>query len=59
MLTLRRKVAAFAISASLVAGGAGVLAPAASAVNASTNVHVNNVRVCNNCGDVNINVNWP
>jgi hypothetical protein len=49
MFTLKRKVAAFAISASLLGGGAGALAPAASADGKGKGkIHINNVRVCNN-----------
>ena len=51
MFTLKRKVAAIAISATLLGGGAGALAPVASAgekENGKGKIHINNVRLCNN-----------
>jgi hypothetical protein len=50
MFTLKRKFAAFAISASLLGGTAGALAPAALAGGKEEKgkSHINNVRVCNN-----------
>jgi hypothetical protein len=44
MFTIKRKLALFALSASLFGGSAAALAPAASA----GGYHVNNIRACNN-----------
>ena len=49
MFTLKRKFAAVAISASLLGGTAGALAPAASAGEKEKGkIHINSVRLCNN-----------
>jgi hypothetical protein len=49
MFTLKRKLAALAISATLLGGGAGALAPVASAgEKGKGKIHINNVRLCNN-----------